>query len=148
MVCFFLQAAVYQLKEVSHEHQQKINKLVEANCTRYYQKGEQIFFREMESVMEDRLMSIKRASDLPKEFVDEAMNEYTQAVEKQADKVIQQQDAVSSGVRGDGSSGSVSSNGNISGDSSNANNKPEAVQAALAVQAAMAMRAALVEGRR
>jgi hypothetical protein len=82
-------AAVYELKDVSEKHQELINKFNEANWIKYYEKGEQIHMRNMEDIMEDRMMSVKRAIELPKEFVDEAMQQYTEAKQKHQNKAFQ-----------------------------------------------------------
>jgi outer membrane translocation and assembly module TamA len=81
--------AVYRLKDVSEEHQKLINKFNEANWTKYYEKGEQIHMRNLEDIMEDRMMSVKRATELPEEFVSLAMKEYSEAKEKHKNKAIQ-----------------------------------------------------------
>jgi hypothetical protein len=80
---------VYELKNVSEQDQKLINKFNEARWTMYYQKGEQIHMRDLENIMEDRMMSVKRAIELPKEFVDEAMQQYTEAKQKHQNKAFQ-----------------------------------------------------------
>jgi hypothetical protein len=81
---------VFELKDVSEDYQKLINKFNEARWTMYYQKGEQIHMRDLENIMEDRMMSVKRTIDLPEEFVNEAVKAYWQAKENHAKKAIQQ----------------------------------------------------------
>jgi hypothetical protein len=56
---------VYLLKEVPQQHQKMINQFLEAIWKKYYEKGEEILLRELESLMENRLMNVKRATGLP-----------------------------------------------------------------------------------
>ncbi len=46
--------------------------------------------RDLENIMEDRMMSVKRTIDLPEEFVNEAVKAYWEAKENHAKKAIQQ----------------------------------------------------------
>jgi predicted nucleic-acid-binding protein len=81
---------VYLLKEVPPQHQQMINKFLEAQWKKYYEKGEEILMRELESLMENRLMSVKRATGLPEEFVTEAMDQYNKSKQNYVNQAIQQ----------------------------------------------------------
>jgi hypothetical protein len=50
------------LKEVSHENQHKVNKLIQIHCLKFVKSGEQISMSTSQKIYEDRFMSVKRAA--------------------------------------------------------------------------------------
>jgi hypothetical protein len=73
---------VYVLKQVSDENQQQFNKHIQIHCKEFFQKGEQMSARTLQEIYEDRLMSVKRATNVPKQVIQEAEQEWDKATKE------------------------------------------------------------------
>ena len=80
------------LKEVDEEVKNKFNKVIKIFGKKYLQKGEQISMRTLQEIYEDRLMTLKRSTNLPQEMVKEAEEDWARAKKEQENKERRQKE--------------------------------------------------------
>jgi hypothetical protein len=87
-----LQAAIYVLKDVGQEQQQKFNKIIKIHCQEFLEKGEEISMRNLHEIYEDRLMSVKRANELPEQMVTEALEDWEKTSKQHEEQASRQKE--------------------------------------------------------
>jgi hypothetical protein len=80
------------LKEVDQEHQQKFNKIIKIHGQEFFEKGAQISMRNLQEIFEDRLMSIKRANQLPEPMVTEALEDWEKTSKEHEEQARRQKE--------------------------------------------------------